>query len=288
MFTWVKLRQACLYVTLSLAVLFFVPFSADADQVFLDDVIVDGSLCVGLDCINNEVFGFDTIILKENNLRIFFNDTSTSASFPTNDWGIQANDSSDGGENYFAIIDRGPTDNLNNFVLKINAGPQGGVALGSNASAGTNAVALGSDSVAADNTVSVGSAGNERRITNVATGVSPTDAVNVQQLQDAIMGAIVSPVQLTKLDNLSRQVDKLERRLDNVGAFAAAFSALVPNSRAGGNTQVSLGVGTYSGSHAVAIGIFHYVSNKIFINAGASSSFQSNSTAGKAGITFGF
>lgn len=285
MFTWVKLRQVCLYVTLSLGMLFFVPLSADADQVFLDDVIVDGSLCVGFDCIDGEVFGFDTIILKENNLRIFFNDTSTSSNFPTNDWGIEANDSSDGGENYFAIIDRGPTDNLNNFVLKINAGPQGGVALGSNASAGSNAVALGSDSVAADNTVSVGSAGNERRITNVADGVSPTDAVNVQQLQDA-MASIQSDS--LRIDNLSRQVDKLEKRLDNVGAFAAAFSALVPNSRAGGNTQVSLGVGTYSGSHAVAIGIFHYVSNKIFINAGASSSFQSNSTAGKAGITFGF
>ena len=38
-------------------------------------------------------FGFDTIVLKENNLRIFFDDTSTSASFPRNDWRIIANDS---------------------------------------------------------------------------------------------------------------------------------------------------------------------------------------------------
>lgn len=37
------------------------------DQVIPDDLIVQGSACVGLDCVNNESFGFDTIRLKENN-----------------------------------------------------------------------------------------------------------------------------------------------------------------------------------------------------------------------------
>lgn len=78
---------------------------AQADQVFLDDVIVDGSLCVGQDCVNGESFGFDTIRLKENNLRIKFDDTSTSASFPRNDWQLTANDSSNGGNSYFSIQD---------------------------------------------------------------------------------------------------------------------------------------------------------------------------------------
>ena len=36
---------------------------AVADQQFLDDVIVDGSLCVGQDCVNGESFGFDTMKL---------------------------------------------------------------------------------------------------------------------------------------------------------------------------------------------------------------------------------
>jgi len=75
------------------------------DQVILDDLIVVGSLCVGFDCVNMESFGFDTVRLKENNLRIHFQDTSTSASFPTNDWRISINDSSNGGENYFGIDD---------------------------------------------------------------------------------------------------------------------------------------------------------------------------------------
>lgn len=75
------------------------------DQVILDDLIVDGSICVGFDCVNGENFGFDTLRLKENNLRIKFQDTSTSASFPSNDWQITANDSSNGGANKFSIDD---------------------------------------------------------------------------------------------------------------------------------------------------------------------------------------
>jgi len=76
-----------------------------ADQVILDDLIIDGSICAGMDCVNGESFGFDTIRLKENNLRIKFQDTSNSASFPTNDWQITANDSSNGGANKFSIDD---------------------------------------------------------------------------------------------------------------------------------------------------------------------------------------
>lgn len=80
--------------------------AAIADQVFADDVIVDGSLCVGFDCVNGENFGFDTLRLKENNTRLHFDDTSTSGSFPNNDWTLIANDSSNGGGNYFSIEDR--------------------------------------------------------------------------------------------------------------------------------------------------------------------------------------
>lgn len=46
---------------------------------------IDGSLCVGNDCVSSESFGFDTVRLKENNLRIHFEDTSTAAAFPPND-----------------------------------------------------------------------------------------------------------------------------------------------------------------------------------------------------------
>ncbi len=75
------------------------------DQVILDDLIVDGSICVGMDCVNGESFGFDTLRLKENNLRIRAVDTSTSASFPSRDWQITFNDSANGGANKFSIDD---------------------------------------------------------------------------------------------------------------------------------------------------------------------------------------
>lgn len=82
-----------------------------ADILHSDDVIIDGSLCVGFDCVNGESFGFDTIRLKENNLRIRAQDTSNSSSFPSNDWQITFNDSSNGGANKFSIddIDSGKT-----------------------------------------------------------------------------------------------------------------------------------------------------------------------------------
>ena len=75
------------------------------DQVINDDLIVDGSACIGFDCVNGESFGFDTLRLKENNIRINFHDTSSSASFPSTDWRISINDTSNGGDNHFSIDD---------------------------------------------------------------------------------------------------------------------------------------------------------------------------------------
>lgn len=79
------------------------------DQVIPDDLIVQGSACVGLDCVNGEDFGFDTIRMKENNTRLQFNDTSTAAGFPTTNWQIRANDSGSGGASFLAFVDQGNT-----------------------------------------------------------------------------------------------------------------------------------------------------------------------------------
>lgn len=74
------------------------------DDVIADDLVVQGSICAGFDCANNESFGFDTIRLKENNLRIGFMDTSVSP-FPTNDWTIVANDTASGGASFLGFED---------------------------------------------------------------------------------------------------------------------------------------------------------------------------------------
>jgi len=74
------------------------------DVLHYDDAIITGSLCIGFDCANGESFGYDTLKLKENNLRLFFEDTS-AGSFPTGDWRIRINDTTSGGGSYFAVED---------------------------------------------------------------------------------------------------------------------------------------------------------------------------------------
>jgi len=101
------------------------PLNPMPDQVIPDDLIVQGSACIGLDCVNNETFGFDTIRLKENNTRISFNDTSTAAGFPTNDWTIRANSSSSGGASFLAFVDRGTSESgeeSGTIVFEVDAG----------------------------------------------------------------------------------------------------------------------------------------------------------------------
>jgi hypothetical protein len=75
------------------------------DEVIAGDLIVQKSIAVGLDAVDGEAFGFDTFRLKENNIRIHFDDTSGSGSFPDNDWRIVINDAANGGANYFGIED---------------------------------------------------------------------------------------------------------------------------------------------------------------------------------------
>ncbi|SDD76046.1 tail fiber domain-containing protein [Aquimonas voraii] len=75
-------------------------------QVIAEDLIVIGSTCTGLNCVNGENFGTDTLRLKEDNLRIHFDDTSVSAGFPNHDWTIIANDQANGGINRFSIDNR--------------------------------------------------------------------------------------------------------------------------------------------------------------------------------------
>ncbi|WP_338638573.1 YadA family autotransporter adhesin [Burkholderia pyrrocinia] len=124
-----------------------------------------------------------------------------------------------------------------------NASGNGGVALGNNATAsGNNSVALGANSVAdRDDSVSVGSPGHERQITNVKAGTAPTDAVNVQQLND-------------KIGSVRSDIDHYRR--DASGGIASAVAiANLPQASLAGESMVSVAGGTYSGQSAVAFGL---------------------------------
>lgn len=95
---------------------------------------IDGKLCVGLDC-DSDPAAFQTMVLKENNVRLLFEDTSGIGSFPADDWEITINDTFNGGDNYFQVRNR--TRDTNPFRVSGSAptnalwvGTEGNVGLG--------------------------------------------------------------------------------------------------------------------------------------------------------------
>ena len=115
--------------------------SVSGDQVFNDDLIVTKSACVGDDCVNDEDFSFDTIRIKENNLRLHADDTSATASFPATDWRLIFNDNANGGANKFAVEDA--TDETTPFTIE-GAAPSNSLYVddGGRLGLGTNAPAV--------------------------------------------------------------------------------------------------------------------------------------------------
>lgn len=180
-----------------------VAISASADEVILDDLIVNGSACVGAPCINDEVFDFDTLKIKSDTPQIRFQDTSVSASFPTQDWlmGIMTGFDM---TSIFYIQDETSSET----VLQIESGTNGGVALGAGAELVTGAV-------------SVGSAGNEKRVTYVAEAVNGTDAVTLSQFNDfeanaAATAATDIAAVNAEITDLQAEMVLLNQRLDEV------------------------------------------------------------------------
>jgi len=123
------------------------------------------------------------------------------------------------------------------------ASGQNALALGAGASAtAPNSVALGAGSIANQpNTVSVGAPGAERRITNVAAGVAPTDAVNVSQLNAVVYSTD------QRLALVSRQ--------SRAGTAMGLAAAGLPQAFTAGKSLVAGAVGTYGGETSFAFGV---------------------------------
>lgn len=91
----------------------------------------------------------------------------------------------------------------------------------------------------------------------------------------------------SRVNDIQAQVDKLDNKLEKGLATVTALTALHPNPRHQGRTQISVGAGMYADNVAGAIGIFHWLTDKIMLSAGASYGGDS-SFAGNVGITIGF
>ncbi len=139
-----------------------------------------------------------------------------------------------------------------------------GIALGTNANAiHNNSVAIGAGSVTtAPNTVSVGAPGAERRITNVATPINPTDAVNKAYVDG--MGTVALGAANAYTD---AQINQLRGEAFAGIASAAALMPIIP--ARSGETTFNVGIATYGGYTAAGFAMAHQI-GPILIDAGAS------------------
>lgn len=163
-----------------------------------DDLIVNGSICAGDDCVDGEVFGSDTIRLKEDRPVLKFEDTSSSANFPSNDWSMGVSDTG-----AFTVRD----EDSGQDVIILEAGAGAGVALGAGSTLVTSAV-------------SVGSAEAERRIVHVDDGVDATDAATKGQLDNYISSAEAA---------VDAEIASLESQLDGLNQRIAILETLLSN-----------------------------------------------------------
>ena len=116
-------------------------------------------------------------------------------------------------------------------------------AIGHNAEAkASGSVALGEGSVAKEeNTVSVGDIGHERRITNVQDPKNLTDAANKRYVDNSI-------------SSVRSELKQTDRKLRG-GIAGAVAMANIPTANRAGGTMVGIGVGSFKGQSAVAVGI---------------------------------
>lgn len=89
-----------------------------------------------------------------------------------------------------------------------------------------------------------------------------------------------------QIDTNSQRINKLDNKLESGLATVSALTALHPNPRFTGKTEVSVGMGMYADNVAGAIGIFHHFNDRVMMNVAASYGGDSQ-WAGSCGVTFG-
>ena len=191
----------------------------------------------------------------------------------TNSYSVgNSNKVADGSDNVFVLGNNVNVTGSNTVVL---GGSSDGTAM--NVS-GNNSVVLGAGSDGSeDNVISVGAEGNERRITHVAPGETATDAATVGQVQDIAQGAYNNAVYL------NNSINKVDNRLNKVGAGAAALAALHPLDTDDKFTM-GLGYGNYRSANAMAMGMFYRPTDKMMISVGGA--FGNGENMINAGISF--
>ena len=105
-------------------------------------------------------------------------------------------------------------------------------------------------------------------ITNVADGQNASDAVNMSQLWQTNQAVINNSNNISMLSN---SVNKLDNRIDRVGAGAAALAALHPlDFDPDAKWDFAAGYGNYRGANAVAVGAYYRPNEDVMFSVGGS------------------
>lgn len=117
------------------------------------------------------------------------------------------------------------------------------------------------------------------KVQNVGDATEATDAINKGQFDRAINNIG------TGMNEMNNRIGNLDRRVDRVGAGAAALAALHPlEFSPEAKWDISAGIGNYRGASAVAIGAFYRPNVNTLVSIG--SSYGGGENMINAGVTF--
>jgi autotransporter adhesin len=157
--------------------------------------------------------------------------------------------------------------------VRANASGTGSVAIGAGASApAPNSIALGAGSLASSpNTLSVGSPGSERRVTDVAPGIDPTDGVNVSQLNASV-------------NQLNANLNNgLARAYEGSAIAMALGGGFIPDNK---RYALTVNWGGYHGTSAFGVmGLFR-VSDNLIVDGGVGVGVSKGDVGGRVGLTY--
>lgn len=104
-----------------------------------------------------------------------------------------------------------------------------------------------------------------KTISNVANGTNANDAVNKGQLDEAMRNTS------NEVNRVARGLDRLDSRVNKVGANAAALAALHPQDfDPDDKWDFAAGYGNYKDAHAIAVGAFYRPDAKTMFSIGGS------------------
>lgn len=177
------------------------------------------------------------------------------------------------------------------FGYGASASAAGSLALGAGAIAtGANSVAIGAGSIATDaNSVSFGTPGSPRRLTNIAPGTGPNDAVNNQQFSSGLSDTLAKAQSYTDKEITgfgSGMRDLKSQAFGGIAAAVAMGSASMPS--APGRTTLAVHASQFENYTGAGISVAHRLDADIPLSIDAGYAHSANEDIGRVGMEVEF